>query len=223
MYKENYSFDDFLEIIKMLRGENGCEWDKAQTHDSLLRYLIEETYEFIEAAREKNAPKMADELGDVLLQVALHARIGEEENTFSMQDVVNAVSRKMVHRHPHVFSDTRVENVDVILANWEEIKKKEKGMKTKKEVFEEVSKGLPALLRAQKILEKGKKTAVISALREKAKGKFNEENTREEKYKAAGMAMLEAISYAVSENINVELCLNDCIDSLVAECIENED
>lgn len=218
MYKENYSFDDLLEIIKMLRGENGCEWDKAQTHDSLLRYLVEEAYEFIEAAREKDAAKMADELGDVLLQVTLHARIGEEENAFSMQDVINAVSRKMVYRHPHVFSDAKADSVEQVLSNWEELKKKEKGMKTQKEVFSEVSKGLPALLRAQKILEKGKKTPVISALREEAKEKFSSDADKNEKYKMAGRAILEAIAWAVSEDINVEMCLNDCIDGIIEKC-----
>lgn len=218
MYKENYSFDDLVEIINMLRGENGCEWDKAQTHDSLLRYLVEESYEFIEAAREKNPAKMADELGDVLLQVMLHSRIGEEENTFSIDDVINAVCRKMVYRHPHVFSDVKADNVEEILANWEELKQKEKGMKTTKEVFGEVSKGLPALLRAQKILEKGKKNPVISEIREEAKEKFSAAETAEEKYKAAGKAMLEAISFAASEGINIELCLNDCIDGIIERC-----
>ncbi len=224
-YKENYSFSDLMEIVAMLRGENGCEWDKAQTHDSLLRYLVEESYEYIEATRKKDPDMQADELGDVLLQVALHAQIGKEENTFDINDVLNAVCKKMIYRHPHVFSDVKAESVDEILKNWEELKKKEKGNKTDKELLESVSSHLPALLRAQKVVEKArklKKIKKISYFHQETIDKIhkmldnNEELTAKmNKYDFVGHAIMSVVSFAASENIPVELCVNDYIDRMI--------
>ena len=224
-YKENYSFSDLMEIVATLRGENGCEWDKAQTHDSLLRYLIEESYEYIEATRKKDPAMQADELGDVLLQVALHAQIGKEENTFSIDDVLNAVCKKMIYRHPHVFSDVDVKSVDEILKNWEELKKKEKGSKTDKEILESVSSHLPALVRAQKVVEKAQKLKKIknfSCFDKETIDKFykmldnnGELTAKMNKNDFVGQAIMSIVSFAASENIPVELCVNDYIERMI--------
>lgn len=229
-YKKQYTFDDLMDIVKTLRGENGCEWDKAQNHDSLLRYLIEESYEYIEAARKRDYEMMADELGDVLLQVALHAQIGEEEKTFKIDDVLNAVCKKMIYRHPHVFSNVKADSVDEILKNWEELKKKEKGEKTDKQILESVSKELPALIRAQKVVEKSKKMKNIknfSSFDKETIDKLHKmlDNNIEltagvNKSELIGQALMAIVSYAVSENIPVELCLNDYIDRLTESCSE---
>ncbi len=229
-YKENYSFSDLMEIVAMLRGENGCEWDKAQTHDSLLRYLVEESYEYIEATRKNDAKMQADELGDVLLQVALHAQIGKEENTFDINDVLNAVCRKMIYRHPHVFSDVKAESVDEILKNWEELKKKEKGNQTDKEILKSISSNLPALVRAQKIVEKVQKLKNIKknfCFHQETIDKFhkmldnNEELTAKmNKYDFVGHAIMSLVSFAASENIPVELCVNDYIDRMINKLSE---
>lgn len=144
LYKE---FAKLREIIAELRGPNGCPWDKKQTHQSLKKYLIEEAYELIEAINNDDIDHMIEELGDVLLQVMLHAQIGEDEGFFSIDDIVESISAKMIRRHPHVFGDTVAENVETVLQNWEQIKKAEKGDKPSS-MLKGVGSGLPNLLRA---------------------------------------------------------------------------
>ncbi len=152
-----YSFQDLIDIIARLRGEGGCPWDAEQTHQSLKKNMIEEAYEATEAIDSGSGPKMADELGDLLLQIVFHAQIGKEENEFTIDDVTTAVCEKMIRRHPHVFADVKVENSDEVLANWEEIKKKENGQKSTTESMCSVSRSLPALMRAGKIQSKAAK------------------------------------------------------------------
>lgn len=224
-YKEQYTFEDLMDIVATLRGENGCEWDKAQTHESLLRYLVEESYEYIEATRKNDKNMQADELGDVLLQVALHAQIGKEKNTFTIDDVLNCVCRKMIYRHPHVFSDVKADSVDEILKNWEELKKKEKGEKTDKQILEDVSEELPALIRAQKVAEKSKKlknTEKISSFSKESIDKLHkildnnmELTSEEDKCDFVGQAIMAVVRYAASENIPVELCVHDYINRMI--------
>lgn len=127
-----YSFEEFMNIIRELRSEHGCPWDKEQTHESLKKCLADETQEVFEAIDHKDYENLCEELGDVLLQVALHSVIAEEKNEFTIEDVITGVSEKMIRRHPHVFSDVKVENVEDVLANWEAIKKEEKAKKTAK-------------------------------------------------------------------------------------------
>ena len=153
------SFDNFVEIIRTLRGPNGCPWDKEQTHKSLCRFAIEEVYELIEAIQYEQDELICEELGDVLLQVVLHSVIGEQENRFKIEDVVKNISEKMIRRHPHVFADTRVNSTAEVAANWQRIKDQEKASKkdnitTKKFEF---PKGMPPLLRAIKFGEKTNK------------------------------------------------------------------
>ena len=219
--KKNYTFDELVEIVAVLRSENGCKWDRAQTHDSLLRYLIEESYEYIEATRKKDPKMQADELGDVLLQVVLHSQIGSEEKTFDINDVITAVCRKMIIRHPHVFGDAKADSVEEVLDNWEKIKKKEKGEKTDKEVFDSVSKELPALIRAQKLAEKSKNLKknydfgeeTIDKLFEMIDNKIKVES-KEKKSELIGKAVAAIAAYAAKEKLSAELCVNDYLDSL---------
>ncbi|WP_454015359.1 bifunctional methyltransferase/pyrophosphohydrolase YabN [Bacillus sp. Marseille-Q7846] len=149
-------FDVLREIIADLRGPNGCPWDKKQTHQSLKKYLIEEAYEVLEAIDEEDDDHLVEELGDILLQVMLHAQIGEDEGWFSIDDIIRTLSEKMVRRHPHVFGNTDVNNADEVIANWEEIKKQEKGF-VKESVLNGVPKSLPQLLRAYEIQKKAGK------------------------------------------------------------------
>ncbi len=150
-------FNDLTQIMDTLRSEDGCPWDKEQTHESLKRYLIEECYEVLEAIDEKDEDMLVEELGDVLLQVVFHAQIGKEEGYFDIKDVIKAVSNKMIERHPHIFGEAHVENSDEVLANWDEIKKKEKGFETYTEELRHISKNLPALMRAEKVQAKARK------------------------------------------------------------------
>ncbi len=152
--KENYSFDDFKKIMEILIGENGCPWDKIQTHESLKRYLIEECYEVIDAIDNNDEENLREELGDVLLQVFFHSIIAEKNREFSLNDVINGICGKMICRHPHIFSNECAETADDVLLNWEEIKKKEKGYKNQSDVLKSVPKSLPALIRAEKVIKK---------------------------------------------------------------------
>ena len=121
-----YSFDDFIEIIAQLRAPGGCPWDIKQTHESLKKCLIEESGEVIDAIDNKDDVNLCEELGDVLLQVVMHAQIAAEEGRFTIDDVIQGVSEKMVRRHPHVFGDVKVSSPEESLALWQDIKKKEK-------------------------------------------------------------------------------------------------
>ena len=127
---KKYTYQNFLEIIKTLRGENGCPWDRVQTHESLKPCMMEEAAELLASIRiydqTGNPENMREELGDVLLQVVMHAQIAAEEGHFTMEDVVDEVSRKMIRRHPHVFGTSSAEGAEEALINWEEIKKEEK-------------------------------------------------------------------------------------------------
>lgn len=156
---KKYSYEELLEIIKVLRSENGCPWDRVQTHESLKPCMMEEAAELLASIRiydqTGNPENMQEELGDVLLQVVMHAQIASEEGLFTMEDVVDEVSRKMVRRHPHVFGTGSADTPDEVLTNWEEIKKEEKKDKEWIESpLREIPRELPALTRAAKVLKK---------------------------------------------------------------------
>jgi len=159
MADKKYTYKEFLDIIKMLRSENGCPWDRVQTHESLKPCMMEEAAELLASIRiysqTGNPENMIEELGDVLLQVVMHAEIASEEGLFTMEDVVDEVSRKMVRRHPHVFGTASADTPDEVLVNWEEIKKEEKKDKDwAGPPLKEIPRELPALTRAAKVLKK---------------------------------------------------------------------
>lgn len=153
---EAYCFDDLVLVMEMLRGEGGCPWDMEQTHKSIRNDFIEETYEVIEAIDTENSELLREELGDVLLNVVFHARIEEEVGAFDMDDVVNDICVKMIHRHPHVFADVSVENSADVLKNWDKIKGEEKQRVTVTDKLRAIPPMYPALLRAQKVGKKAK-------------------------------------------------------------------
>jgi tetrapyrrole methylase family protein/MazG family protein len=146
-------FEKLLEIMKRLRAPGGCPWDAEQTHESLTRYLLEETYEVIEAIDAKSPEHLKEELGDLLLQPVFHAAIAEEAGTFTIHDVIQTLCEKLVRRHPHVFGDMHIADSNAQIVNWEQIKKLEKGAE-RASALSGVPPHLPALLRAQKITEK---------------------------------------------------------------------
>jgi tetrapyrrole methylase family protein/MazG family protein len=156
--KDLEKFESFLEIVAALRGPDGCPWDKEQTHRSLTPYAIEEAHELAEAIESDDEPEMIAELGDVLLQVVLHAEIGRGDGRFDIRDVIRAISTKMIRRHPHVFSDVKVAGSSEVLSNWAEIKAQEKKNKAATpETRFDIPSQLPALARAQKIGDKTKR------------------------------------------------------------------
>jgi len=150
-FKEKYDINDMLNIMRLLRSENGCPWDKEQTHKSIRKDFIEETYEVVEAIDLEDTALLREELGDVLLQVVFHSRIEEEKGSFDFGDVVNEVCQKLVIRHPHVFGDVTAETSAEVLKNWNNIKQQTKGQETYTETLKSVCSALPALMRAQKV------------------------------------------------------------------------
>ncbi len=149
--------DRLLKIMEKLRSPEGCPWDREQTHTTLKRYLIEEAYEVLEAVDSGDPELLAEELGDVLLQVVFHAQIAKEMGTFTMDDVINGICEKLIRRHPHVFADTEVESVGEVMRNGEAIKGMEKQGKKRTSILDGVPREFPALMRAEKIQKKAAK------------------------------------------------------------------
>ncbi|NLL46541.1 MAG: nucleoside triphosphate pyrophosphohydrolase [Clostridiales bacterium] len=156
-YKNYYNVYDLERIIALLRSENGCPWDREQTHESIRRNLLEEAYEAVEAIDEKNAEHLREELGDLLTQIVFHSSIQEEQGSFKLDDVADAVCKKLIYRHPHVFGGVKAEDSAEVLENWDELKRREKGQSTTASAMDSVARSLPALWRAEKIQSKAKK------------------------------------------------------------------
>lgn len=155
--ERRYGWEDLLEVMRLLRSPGGCPWDAEQTHASIRRNFLEETYEALDALDRDDPADMCEELGDVLMQVAFHAQIETERGRFTMDDVIDGVTRKLVYRHPHVFGDVKVEDSREVLVNWEALKRKEKSQATTADAIEAVPHTLPALWRAEKISRKATK------------------------------------------------------------------
>ncbi len=187
------AFDSLYWVIKALRGENGCDWDKAQTHESLIKYLIEESYEFIDAVKNSDPFGMCEELGDVLLQIVLHCAIAEEEGEFALYDVIREETKKMIRRHPHVFSEDRHHT------DWDEIKKEEHGYKSTSQSMSEIPKSFPATIYADKIQSKAAKVGFDFDDAFQAMGKLYEE--------------IDELKDAINENANIA---EECGDMLFA-------
>jgi tetrapyrrole methylase family protein/MazG family protein len=156
-FKDRYNTDDLVEIVKVLRAPGGCPWDREQTHFSIKKNFIEETYEVIEAINKEDTELLKEELGDVLLQVALHAEMEREKGSFDFDDVANDIVKKLIIRHPHVFGDIVAENEAQALDSWNSAKEKTKGIKKQSEGMDKIPRELPALMRAQKIQQKARK------------------------------------------------------------------
>lgn len=149
--KSRYSLKDLLNIMTILRSDNGCPWDKEQTHSSLKQSLLEESYEAVDAADNNDLIGLKEELGDILMLVALHSTIAKENNSFSFDDICDGICRKMILRHPHVFNNVKVNSTKEVLNNWEQIKKQEKKQTSHTDTLLAVPKALPALTKASKV------------------------------------------------------------------------
>lgn len=145
-----HKFDELVEIMEKLRGENGCPWDKKQTHQTLRQYLLEETYEVLESIDQDDLPALKEELGDLLLQIVFHAQIAREANQFDIDDVIKSIRDKLIYRHPNVFGDVEIKTAEEQTINWEKLKKKE----GRTSVIAGVPDELPSLLKAHRIQAK---------------------------------------------------------------------
>jgi MazG family protein len=163
--KRSPAINDLLRVMARLRSPTGCPWDREQTHKTICRHTIEEVYELIDAIDAKDDHEMAEELGDLLLQVVFHCQMAKERGAFDFEKVCRLIVEKLVRRHPHVFGKTKVKNVDEVWANWERIKKAEKlGTKhARHSALDGIPKHLPALLRAEKLVKKARKAKITLA------------------------------------------------------------
>ena len=152
--KPQYGYEDLLEIIRLLRSEDGCPWDKAQTHQSIRRGLLEEAYEAAEAIDNDDPVLLKEELGDVLMQVVFHADIESDAGRFTIDDVCDGVVKKLLFRHPHVFGSEHEDSPESVLVSWDKLKRQEKGQKTVADSMDSVARSLPGLWRAEKLQNK---------------------------------------------------------------------
>ena len=156
----NYDITPLTDVMAALLGENGCPWDKEQTHESLRKNLLEESHEVIEAIDTNDMEHLKEELGDLLLQIVFHAKLAEQEGAFNFNDVVESITAKMIRRHPHIFADVKADDAEAVLTNWEAIKKQEKAEKgiTEQEepasIMSKLPPTLPALMKAEKVQQK---------------------------------------------------------------------
>lgn len=151
--KAVYTYDDLVDILRILRAPGGCPWDREQTHESNRRNFLEEAYEAAEAFDLDDPELMKEELGDVLMQVLFNIHMEEEAGRFTTDDVTDHVVRKLIFRHPHVFSNTRADDSEQVLVNWDKLKRQEKGQRTTADAMDSVARSLPALWRADKLDE----------------------------------------------------------------------
>lgn len=173
--KDKYNIYDLVSIVTALRAPDGCPWDREQTHQSIKKNFIEETYEVIEAINQNSISGLREELGDVLLQVALHCEMEREQGNFDFDDVANDIVQKLVVRHPHVFGEVVASNTAEALDSWDAVKQKTKGMKSQSESMASVPRELPALMRAQKVQHKAAKAGFDWDSVDGAVGKLYEE------------------------------------------------
>ncbi len=200
-YKDSYGVQDLVEIVKILRAPGGCPWDAEQTHESIRRNFLEEAYEAVEAIDEGSPEHLREELGDVLLQVALHARMEDEAGRFDMDGVADGICKKLIYRHPHVFGDVAVSGTGEVLQNWEALKRTEKGQATHTDSLDAVARSLPALWRAEKVQKKAAKAGFDWPDASGAMDKLSEE--------------LAELKQAVAEDSNVAEELGDLLFSCV--------
>ena len=173
----NYpNLEELIEVIRVLRSENGCVWDRAQTHESLRPNMLEEAYEAVDAINKGDILNLREELGDVLLQVLLHSQIASEANNFNIEDVAKELKDKLIHRHPHVFGNDKANTPEEVVKNWEKLKQEEK--KDRKSQMDGIPKSLPALVAAQKISKRAVKVGFewdkVETLLECIKSEYNE-------------------------------------------------
>ena len=163
--KSKPAINDLLKVMSKLRSPTGCPWDREQDHRSLRWHAVEEVYELLDAIEADDDHELEEELGDLLLQVVFHCQLAKERGVFDFEKVARTITDKLIRRHPHVFSDTKVKDVDEVWANWEKIKRAEKhGTKhARPSALDGIPKHLPALLRAEKLVKKARKAKLLTA------------------------------------------------------------
>ena len=223
-YKDHYGVKDLEEIVRILRAPGGCPWDAEQTHGSLRRNLLEESYEAVEAIDEGDPAHLQEELGDVLLQVVFHAGIEQDAGRSDLDRVADGVCKKLIYRHPHVFGGTHVSGTEEVLENWDALKEAEKRQRTLAEVLEGVTPALPALWRAEKCQNKMAKAGrgtdpeeASRTLRTAEEELRRTEPESREAFEKTGEMLFAAVALARAQGIDPEMALHGAC----ARCIED--
>jgi len=219
--KERYTQADLAEIMRILRAPGGCPWDAEQTHESIKKNLIEETYEVIEAINRRDDVLLCEELGDVLMQVVFHAQMAQEAGAFALEDVADGVCRKLVERHPHVFGDVTVADAGEVLSNWDKIKRSKKGQAAGSAPMLGVPRELPALMRSGKVQQKAAAVGFDWPDADGAMDKLREELGELQEAMAAGdsAAAQEELGDLLFSAVNVSRFLHcDAEEALTSVC-----
>ena len=226
--KSKYDFNDLVEIIKILRSPDGCPWDKVQTHESLKSNLIEESYEFLSEIDKNNIDGMKEELGDVLLQVVMHAEIAKSDEEFDIDDVIDGIAKKMIFRHPHVFATEKAENVDNAYDIFKKQKEKEKHFTKQVDVLKSIPDSFPALMKSEKIINKlykmypdfaeKHKEQILVKLKEEVQDL--DEGVSEEQI---GKIMMDLVVLSKKMDIEPEIALAKCSKAIIDKFEEMED
>ena len=216
--KERYTLEDFRNIVAILRHPGGCPWDQAQTHHSIRRNLLEETYELLEAIDTENTELMREELGDVMMQVLFHASMEEDAGRFDIEDVADHACKKLIFRHPHVFGDAHVECVEEELSIWDDLKRQEKHQSSYTETLDAVARTLPATWRAEKLQKKAAKAGFdwpdISGQLNKVGEEFSEvkealaQGEKDHIFEEVGDLLFAVVNLARGGGVDPEFALN---------------
>lgn len=212
--KDLGNFDTLVKIIARLRAPDGCPWDKEQNHQTLRGNLLSESYEVMEALDKEEATALCEELGDLMLQIVLHAQISKDDKEFEIGDVIESINKKLIHRHPHIFGDVNVKDSKEVMQNWEALKKKEKPHR--KSVLEGVPKAMPALAYALEISRRAVRVGfewqdlqgVIDKINEEI-GEIKEARNKKEKTDEIGDLLFTLVNYARWEGIDAEAALRE--------------
>ncbi|MGX5679785.1 nucleoside triphosphate pyrophosphohydrolase [Schumannella luteola] len=199
--------EELIAVLERLRAPGGCAWDRDQTHESLVQYLIEETYELVDAIESGDRDEMVEELGDVLYQVIFHSDIAAEEGRFTLEDVADHMTQKMIGRHPHVFGDAIADTPDAVMENWDVLKRAEKPGRTS--VLDGVPQGMPALALADKLLGRAHKVGLLDATQPGAVNVQSEDEL--------GPLLLAIVASAKANGLDSERALRSALRELQAE------
>lgn len=208
----NPQVDELIAVLHRLRAPGGCAWDREQTHESLVQYLVEETYELVDAIEAGDDAELVEELGDVLYQVIFHSDIAAEQGRFTLEDVAAHMTRKMIGRHPHVFGDTIADTPDAVMENWDKLKAVEKPGRTS--VLDGIPQSMPALALADKLLGRADKIGLLDA---SAPGAINVQHEDE-----LGPLLLAIVASAKANGLDSERALRSALRELQTEIREHE-
>lgn len=224
-YKEKYGLEDFIRLIDVLRGPGGCPWDIKQTHESLKHNVVEEAWEVVDAINEGSEAHLREELGDLLMQVIFHASIAKEHGGFTLDDISDEAVKKLVHRHPHVFGSVKADTPDEVLTNWDAIKRADRGQQSAASAMDGIPRGLPGLMRSEKIQSKAAKygfdwpdvSGAMDKLREET-AELQEgidagdiENIKEE----IGDALFSVVNVARFYKLDTEECMHAACEKFI--------